>query len=394
MRAQDITSSDFSAEELYSCLSFFESKNLTKESFTRIFDNQIKGLSSNSYDFSFAKKEKNYFISNVNKYEVLFQKLVLRKIYQNIKAEYKFIHPNRDEIISQIINLTKDKNPYWIQKLDIKSFFESVKRDAIIQKLKQDYRLTRQTIILLEKIFTNQSFNGYTGLPRGLSISSILAEIYLNDFDSEITRTQGVFYYARYVDDIIIFCTNKQIRDDVKNIAIKALEELRLFTNCEKNQSWDNNSTESLKYLGYEFKHDTTKKVTISIATNKVNKIKTHITRSFFDFIKNHNYNLLDKRIKYLSGNCIFDERRKSPIFAGIYYNYKRITEKNSLKELDTFYRGILNCKKGKLGTPLNQLLNATKRNHLKKYSFMFGHEKHLSNRFSSKAIKEITQVW
>ena len=395
MRTTDIKSSDFSAEELYSRLSCFECKNLERTSFAKIFKNQIENLANNSYDFSFAKKGKTFFISNPNKYETLFQKLVLRKIYQNIEAEYKFVHPNRDVIISQIINFTQDKNQYWIQKLDIKSFYESINRDAIIQRLKQDNRLSTQTINLLEKIFSNPSFGGYTGLPRGLNISSILSEIYLKEFDSEIKRTQGVFYYARYVDDIIIFCVSKSIQEDVKELAKKTLEKSHLFLNYEKTQSWSNDSTNSLKYLGYEFKHDHAKKVTISIATNKIKKIKTRIVRSFFDFIKNQNYILLDRRIKYLSGNCIFNERRDSPIFAGIYYNYKRITEKeSSLKELDLFYKKILNCKKGKLGTQLNQLLDATKKSHLKKYSFLFGHNNHLSSRFSSKEIKELTRIW
>ena len=127
MQIKDIKSSDFSAGGLYSCLSSFEKKNLTQEAFRQKFSDKMEGLSNNSYDFSFAKKEKSFFISNQNKNEIFFQKTVLRKIYQNIEAEYKFTHPNRDAIILQIISLTQVRNPYWVLKLDIKSFFESKK---------------------------------------------------------------------------------------------------------------------------------------------------------------------------------------------------------------------------------------------------------------------------
>ena len=335
-------SSDFSARELFFCTSRSERRNLSLslESFSTEFESQLKSLSNGSFDFSIGKKENIFFNSNQDKYDYLFQKLVLRKIYRNIESKYKFTHPNRDVIISQMINLTKEKKcPYYILKLDIKSFYESIKSSEIIQNLKKDYRLNQQTMDMLEKLFANQSLYGYTGLPRGLNVSAIMSEIHLQNFDSEIKHIQDVFYYARYVDDIIIFCTSKSSRDYVKSYAEEKLKKLHLFPNMEKTQLWDNNSRNSLTYLGYEFKYDSERKIVISIAPNKIKKIKTRIVISFFDFIKNKDYSLLEKRIKYLTGNCLFEENRSGPLFTGIYYNYKRITQTDVFaKELDFFY--------------------------------------------------------
>lgn len=394
MQIKDIKSSDFSAGGLYSCLSSFEKKNLTQEAFRQKFSDKMEGLSNNSYDFSFAKKEKSFFISNQNKNEIFFQKTVLRKIYQNIEAEYKFTHPNRDAIILQIISLTQVRNPYWVLKLDIKSFFESIDRNRIIKKIEQDSLLSSKTTYLIKKIFANQSFNSYTGLPRGLNISSILSEIYLKDFDSEIKRMQGVFYYARYIDDIIIFCTSKSARDCVKELVKKMLEELHLFLNKEKVQEWDYNSKYSLYYLGYEIKHDEKDIIAISIDPKKIDKIKTRIVKSFINFTKNGDFPLLDKRIKYLSGNCLFKKEQEKKLFTGIYYSYKLITDSKILNELDLFYNKILNCKNGDLGSKLNHLLNSTQKNRLKKYSFKFGYDNHLSFSFPLDEIKKITLVW
>lgn len=43
------------------------------------------------------------------------------------------------------------------------------------------------------------------GLPRGLSISSVMSELYMKYFDLRIRRLEGVYYYARFVDDIVVF---------------------------------------------------------------------------------------------------------------------------------------------------------------------------------------------
>ena len=97
-------SSDFSARELFFCTSRSERRNLSLslESFSTEFESQLKSLSNGSFDFSIGKKENIFFNSNQDKYDYLFQKLVLRKIYRNIESKYKFTHPNRDVIISQI----------------------------------------------------------------------------------------------------------------------------------------------------------------------------------------------------------------------------------------------------------------------------------------------------
>ncbi|MFP3416485.1 hypothetical protein SB773_34170, partial [Bacillus sp. SIMBA_074] len=76
------------------------------------------------------------------------------------------------------------------------------------------------------------------------------------------------------------------------------------------------------------------KTVKISIADKKVKKIKTRITRSFLDFIKNKDFNLLDKRIKFLTGNYgIRKNNDGSVLKAGIFYNYTHLDNEEILIE-------------------------------------------------------------
>ncbi|HBV4973744.1 TPA: hypothetical protein MDZ92_005595 [Klebsiella pneumoniae] len=43
-----------------------------------------------------------------------------------------------------------------------------------------------------------------SGLPRGISLSATLAELCLQEIDSFFLKEKDVFYYSRFVDDILI----------------------------------------------------------------------------------------------------------------------------------------------------------------------------------------------
>lgn len=387
----------FSVDELYKCSTQSERRNhhLTKENFEEQSQSLMSSLERGNYTFSFSHNEKNFFNSKTDKFDYLFQDLVLRKIYKNIKTVYKLTQSNRDKIISQIKILLEEKSPYWILKLDIKSFYESINCKDVIQKLKKDYRLNRQTLDLMEKILTLSDFDGFRGVPRGLCVSSIISELYMKKFDLEVKRINGVYYYARFVDDIILFCNSSFARDCVENEIKKMFKNRNLQINFDKFRKWDKDSCECLTYLGYAFKHASDNALVISIAQNKVKKIKTRIIKSFINYTRNHDFLLLKKRIKFLSGNIVLKRKTSlSPIYVGIFYNYKKISDTSPLKEIDSFYQKIIHSKKGTLGVKLFSLLNAAQINELKKFSFTFGHEKKVRHYFSAEEMKMIVRCW
>src|SRR5699024_4663739 len=59
------------------------------------------------------------------------------------------------------------------------------------------------------------------GIPQGLALSSILANIYLLEFDKkiiqELVKKKG-FFYRRYSDDILICCPEKELKNTQKYI--------------------------------------------------------------------------------------------------------------------------------------------------------------------------------
>lgn len=110
------------------------------------------------------------------------------------------------------------------------------------------------------------------GIPQGLPISAVLANIYMLPFDtaviSELTRKYNIFY-RRYSDDIVIICNESQI-EYVKNFIDNQIKKIKLRISIPKTEitlfKIDDNKLQSfriinsiqkkdipLNYLGFEF---------------------------------------------------------------------------------------------------------------------------------------------
>ncbi|QDW32534.1 RNA-directed DNA polymerase [Yersinia sp. KBS0713] len=70
---------------------------------------------------------------------------------------------------------------------------------------------------MVSNVLNEHLASGYSGLPRGLATSAIISEYMMKDFDLFIKRKAGVFYHARFVDDIFIVTNGED--DDVKFVS-------------------------------------------------------------------------------------------------------------------------------------------------------------------------------
>lgn len=390
----------FSPYNLYSCTTQSERRNsrLNKDDFAEKVD-LLLGNSINDGTYQFAIKAWwDLFFNNHPKgsLDSLCQNLILRKLYKNIKRIYGIGQSNRNLIVKQMVSLLIDGSHKWIIRLDIRNFYESIERSLLMERFQEDGRLNYQSISLLKNLFANPSISEKKGLPRGLSISSVMSELYMKYFDLEIRRMEGVFYYARFVDDIIIFCSSKISQENIWIKIPKLLSNIGLQLNESKSYKWDNQQKIlNLTYLGYTFFPKEKNIIEITIADKKVNIIKTRITKSFVRFAKDGDFDKLKNRIKFLTGNfTIYNPSTLLPIRIGIYFNYNMITSKTSLYELDKYYQRLLHCRTGRLGTRLRIQMTVIQQKELSKYSFVFGFERHVRNYFTSAMIADITNCW
>jgi hypothetical protein len=149
--------------------------------------------------------------------------------------------------------------PRSFVKLDIKSFYDSIDHVVLILILSQKIsssvavRLIRSaiespTVAPGSRKQESGRHRNQLGVPQGLAISNILADIYLDNFDA---KAKGiVLYYQRYVDDILaIVDSAKSI--DIINTLTSELELINLSLNESKSRS--GSIAETIEYLGYRF---------------------------------------------------------------------------------------------------------------------------------------------
>lgn len=133
---------------------------------------------------------------------------------------------------------TPEGTEYFIQ-LDIQAFYDNIDREILMEMLQE--KVSDDTILNLiscaietPTVPPNTSTNNYDsfvnklGVPQGLAISNILAQIYLLNLDKIIDKRK--YSYHRYVDDIIIL--NRKIITDYRyNNVVKELEKVKLKLN-------------------------------------------------------------------------------------------------------------------------------------------------------------------
>ncbi|WP_370398209.1 reverse transcriptase domain-containing protein [Tenacibaculum dicentrarchi] len=212
----------------------------------------------------------NFFPSlNHKKLKLIWAKILgyktLPKDHYNIfKATTRFSYVKLNDL--------KTKNNHFDEKELAKhrksgknTFFENI------------HGLLDSDIIIHKNQKKNKNNNESIGIPQGLPISALLANMYMLPFDeaiiNELTLKHDIFY-RRYSDDIVVLC-NENLIDFVQKIIIDEVQKIDLTISAEKTESTlfkiHNNRLQSFKiedkkgsylslqenvplnYLGFEF---------------------------------------------------------------------------------------------------------------------------------------------
>ena len=135
----------------------------------------------------------------------------------------------------------------WFFKADIDKFFDSVEIEillGIIQRKIKDPRLLHT----IQKILQNGSIKG-KGLPIGNLTSQFFANVYLNPLDHFVKQLLGVKYYLRYMDDFVMFHSDKgKLKSYRKEVEMYLKDNLQLqlkYKACFLNQRMN-----GLSFLG------------------------------------------------------------------------------------------------------------------------------------------------
>lgn len=409
----------------------------------------VKAINDGTFQFEAIRRKetkKTSLCSSNNLATILVQ----RKINENIVRIYKVKQSNRRQIIQQIHALLEDGTPKYIIKIDIKSFYESINRKEAVKSITENSPLSLTTKRMIELLCNHHIIRSENGLPRGIGISASLSEYYMRSFDRKVSQLSGVYYYVRYVDDIIIFCYKwpDRVRSQVLGLLAdygleanpeKSTDPLRIgscicFDNCRCNETcsckpkckcgdiWKEHTSKAdynpffssghkyepklLDYLGYRFSippitpsFRSNYKIGFSLSPKKVQRIKSRMNLSLLQYEKDKNFILLRDRIRYVMSNFNIRLSSKRGTRSGIYYNYPKLSDAgvhdlslNVLRDLDRFKKFLF--ERSDLGKRVSAHLTYRQKRQLLRMSFVRGHCDKITYNFSRDKMQDIKRAW
>ncbi|KQV35775.1 MULTISPECIES: antiviral reverse transcriptase Drt3a [unclassified Rhizobium] len=319
---------------------------------------------------------------------------VIKQLQFNVHRIYGVKQANRHDLVCQLRDMLGSKFPFELVRTDISSFYESIDRKRLVEKLDRDQLLSPASKKYIKQVLDSYgNISGTaTGVPRGVGISAYLAELYLRPVDNAIRAIPGLVLYCRYVDDIVAVFARPpagKILGSFKDLIIAIFGDNSLTHNAAKTSEFKlvDNDAKKFEYLGYRF-HLKPGQFEISPSAAKVAKYRARMNAVFAEYWREKPVNpkgafrKLIGRVKFLTGNTRLSNS-KSRAATGIYFNNSIVTDLSSFKLLDK-----------RLKTRIAELKRTSLQKQLKKLKFTTGFEQRRYHNFSTRELQMIVRVW
>ena len=140
-------------------------------------------------------------------------------------------------------------------EIDLSKYFDTLNHELLMNMVREEVRDKRVTDLIKKYLKSGVFAEGLLvkteeGSPQGGPLSPLLANIYLNKYDQEMTR-RGV-KVIRYADDIVILAKSKRAGERLLESSKRYLEEkLKLKLNTEKSKVVSVYAIRNFKFLGF-----------------------------------------------------------------------------------------------------------------------------------------------
>lgn len=233
-------------------------------------------------------------------------------------------------------------------KIDLADFYPSIDHELLIKTIQKKIRKPEALRLVQSAIKTETVAEGprrsvggknVKGVPQGLSISNILAEIFIADFDRHMANKNEIFY-QRYVDDILILCkegSSVAIAEDaidfLKNKKLKPHE----LDSLGASKSSKGAIGSEFDYLGYKVIGNK-----LAIRSPSIQKFESSIAKIFTtyryqlqratsDEAKQRTRDVCEWRLNLRITGCIFNGKRLGWVFY-----FSQITDTTPLRMVDS----------------------------------------------------------
>lgn len=265
--------------------------------------------------------------------------ILKRYIYDYYEEETINIPAN--QIIKEIVQIRNSGEYNFFIKLDLVSFFSSIEHDVLLDILRK--RISDEYVIeLIRKILENpqkylendEKNKNISGVPQGLSISTVLANIYLRDFDSKYKKMKEIKYY-RYIDDILIFCNMEEKENLLNKIKLELKTKYSLQLNLEKLETGE--ISKNFDYLGYKFNN----KIITVRESSRIN-FEKNIENIFKNFSRIQNKEEKDKlKFIWILNTKITGIVSDNKKFGWLYY-FSCINDETLVRHLDKLVNKLI----------------------------------------------------
>lgn len=319
---------------------------------------------------------------------------VIKQLQRNINRIYGIQQANRHDLVCQVRDMLGGSFPFELVRTDISSFYESIDRRKLLEKLDNDQLLSPASKNYIKQVLFSYGTKSGTavGVPRGVGISAYLAEFYLRPVDNAIQDTPGLVLYCRFVDDIVAVFARPPAGNSLgsyKDRIIDIFGKHGLSHNPAKTHefSFPDAAPQNFEYLGYKFSIQAGK-CEIAPSTAKVEKYRARMKAAFEEYWLERSlrtrraYRLLIWRIKFLTGNTRLSNS-KSRAATGVYYNNSIVTDPSSFRQLDKELKALIAT-----------LHSSSLQKQLKKFKFASGFEQRRYHHFSATELQTIVRAW
>jgi RNA-directed DNA polymerase len=272
----------------------------------------------------------------------LRDKLTLKALYRILYSLYGQELPFLHKVVNEVHQAISQRQYDGVLKVDVKNFYPEIRHDLLISQLSK--RIKKKEIIhLIASSISQQAVNkgsakhkkyNSIGLPQGLPISNILADVYMKPIDKKFKRRKTLKYF-RYVDDILILCDLSKVEQIYKELS-KECGKICLTLHDDPPKLYKGGMDSEFIHLGYKFKGSIT-----TVGENSHNNLRESIIKNltYYKYSKKKNLNLLYWTLNLRITGCQFNKTK----YGWMFY-YSQINDHQLLSSLDHFVKKQLSA--------------------------------------------------
>lgn len=207
-------------------------------------------------------------------------KRIMEPIFEKIFCDCSFgFRPGRSQIDAvNKIEKYREQGYKWVLDADIKGYFDNIEHNLLMkfitERINDGWVLRMIESWLTAGVMTEDGYEPSTkGTPQGGVISPLLANIYLHQFDKEMTD-RG-YKVVRYADDFVVLTKSKKKANRALEVVKEIIEgKLKLTLHPEKTVV--TNFGEGFVFLGFEFiawRYKRPRKKALKAFKDKVRKV-------------------------------------------------------------------------------------------------------------------------